>query len=169
MVCQDDDDLLLSLYLHEGVVNNLVQDDGDLHLHNDNIEDFCLALEGVSHFIYLAWNAGFQRCVTRLEMEIQAEIDKFIMLSNLLINSREQPDPGRLRRLLFDAVQFSRGLSVTERARYRDANNFAAKYCWYLETNGFLKQGLEQVLLRELRRFYRLDLRGKLRRIDCFH
>ena len=48
------------------------------------MECFCLALEGVSHFLYLIWNASFDRSVTLLEMELQAEIDKFVMLGIFL-------------------------------------------------------------------------------------
>lgn len=167
LVSQENDDLLLSLFLHESVVKNLNSDGGVFHLHDENLEDFCIALEGISHFIYVVWNAGFRRRITRLEMEIQAEVDKFIVLSKLLHGHKSQIRPGHLRRVLFDTVRYSPQLDAAERVRYRDANNFAAKYCWYLESNRYLEQ--EQGLLREIRRFYRLDLRGKLRRIGCLH
>ena len=79
LVCQDEDDLQLSLYLDDEVLDNLRMNGSYIDLHQENIQDFCLALEGASHFVYLIWNAMFARCVTRLEMELQAEIDKFIL------------------------------------------------------------------------------------------
>ncbi len=36
------------------------------------------ALEGVSHFVYLAWNAGHDKPVSLLELEMQAEVDKYV-------------------------------------------------------------------------------------------
>jgi hypothetical protein len=47
-------------------------------LHAGNLADYWTALEGVSHFIYLAWNAGHDRGVSLLELELQAEIDKYV-------------------------------------------------------------------------------------------
>lgn len=168
-VHQDDEALNLSLYLHDGIVENLKMQGKNLYLHTGNIEDFCLALEGISHFVYLIWNATYRRSVTRLEMEIQAEIDKFIMLSRFVTRLHVHLYPGQLRRLLFESVSFRKGMSDEETQRYRDANFFAEKYCWFLESRKYLHPGLEQELLKEIRRFYRLNLKGKLNRINYPH
>lgn len=169
LVCQEKDDLLLSLYLHDGIVENLKMDATGIPIHKGNIEDFCLALEGISHFIYLIWNATFERSVTKLEMEIQAEVDKYIMLSKYMHQRYIRPAPGQLRQLLFESVRYREGLTDEETQRYRDANYFAEKYCWILESKNYLNKGLEQGLLKELRRFYRLNLKEKLRRINYLH
>ena len=42
-----------------------------------NFADFCLAVEGVSHFVYVALRAARERPVSPLELELQAEVDKF--------------------------------------------------------------------------------------------
>lgn len=169
LIRQDEDELLLSLYLHNGIISNLETVDNRLHLHHGNLEDFCLALEGISHFLYLIWNARYTRSVTILEMELQAEIDKFILLGMLLRQQRQPPAPGRIRDLLFESIRYHDHLQAEELQRYRDASAFAEKYCWYLESSFTLKQGRELQLLRELRRFYRLGLTGKLRRINYLH
>lgn len=169
LIRQEKDELLLSLYLHEGVISNLETTGGKLHLHRDNLEDFCLALEGISHFLYLIWNARHRRSVTVLEMELQAEIDKFIMLGMLLQQQSRTPAPGVIRDLLFESIRYHEHLQADELQRYRDASAFAEKYCWYLESSFTLRQGTELKLLRELRRFYRLGLREKLRRINYLH
>jgi len=169
LVCQEEDDLRLSVFLEDGVLDNLKMTGSDIDLHHGNIQDYCLALEGTSHFVYLIWNAMFERCVTRMEMELQAEIDKFILLSRHTSQSQIQEYPGQLRRLLFETVSYQVGLSDQEVQRYRDANFYAEKYCWFLESRNFLKAGLEQGLLREVRRFYRLNLEDKIRRINCLY
>ena len=166
LLYQGDDDLQLSVYLEEKVLDNLKMNGPDIDLHHGNIEDFCLALEGTSHFVYLIWNAMFERSVTMLEMEMQAEIDKFIFLSRYAAHRQAQPAPGQLRRLLFETISFQDNLTEQEVQRYRDANFYAEKYCWLLESRNFLNVGLEQELLKELRRFYRLNLENKLRRIN---
>jgi len=169
LVCQENDDLFLSLYLQHEILENLKFNGPGIHIHKGNINDFCLALEGTSHFVYLIWNASFQRSVTRLEMEIQAEIDKFIILSKYACQKHLRPLSAQLRSLLFESVQYRAGLSDLEYRRYRDANFFAAKYCRFLESRNYLRDGLEQDLLKELRRFYRLNLKDKLRRINYLH
>lgn len=163
---QDYDELQLSVYLEDGVLQNLRMDGPVMDLHQGNIEDICLALEGTSHFVYLIWNATFDRSVTRMEMELQAEIDKFIFLSRCTMRKKITPAPGQLRRLLFETNSYHDHLSELEIQRYRDANFYAGKYCWLLESRNFLNAGQEQGLLRELRRFYRLNLENKLRRIN---
>lgn len=168
LVSQDDDVLRLSVYLEDEVLANLKFDEAGIDLHHGNIQNFCLALEGTSHFVYLIWNATFERSVTRLEMELQAEIDKFIFLSRHARLRQSRAAPGQLRRLLFESAVYRDGMSEQEMQRYRDANFYAGKYCWGLESRNFLKTGQERGLLRELRRFYRLNLEDKLRRINCY-
>lgn len=169
LVCEEEDDLLLSLYLHHRIIRNLTTSGELPYLHSGNLEDFCLALEGISHFLYLIWNARYRRSVTVLEMELQAEIDKFIMLGTILRQQSQAPAPGQIRDLLFESVRYHDHLRSEELQRYRDASAFAEKYCWYLESSFTLKQGMELQLYRELRRFYRLGLEEKLRRINYLH
>ena len=160
---------MLSLYLHHGVIRNLETRDNDLQLHAGNLEDFCLALEGISHFLYLIWNARHRRCVTVLEMELQAEIDKFIVVGMVLRQQCQAPAPGQIRDLLFESARYHDHLQEKELQRYRDASAFAEKYCCFLELGFTLKRGMELQLYKELRRFYRLGLAEKLRRINYLH
>ena len=102
-------------------------------------------------------------------MELQAEIDKFIMLGLLLQQQSQTPAPGVIRDLLFESIRYHEHLQAEELQRYRDASAFAEKYCWYLESSFTLRQGTELKLLKELRRFYRLGLKDKLRHINYIH
>ena len=165
LIRQDDDELSLSLYLHNDVVEKIRRDDPVQHLHEGNLEDFCLALEGVSHFLYLSWNASFDRSVTLLEMELQAEIDKFVMLVLCLEKQNKRVAPGKLRQMLFETASFHKELDESEQRRYRDASYFAEKYCWRLESDYMNNRGRGQ-LLQELRQFYRLTQMDKLSRIN---
>jgi hypothetical protein len=171
LLLQDKDDLHLSLYLHTGVVENLSHYDTAMEIHEDNLEDFCLALEGISHFLYVIWNARYDRSITMLEMELQAEVDKFIVLSGCLNQQISRHDsPGKLRQLLFGSTTFGTNLTTEELHRYQDAGNYAKQYCRHLESRfSLFSEGREQALLNELRRFYRLGLGEKLRRINSVY
>lgn len=164
LVFQDGDELAVALYLDRGVVEKLAEDGSTAILHHDNIGEFLLALEGISHFVCLVWNAGRRRGVSLLELEMQAEIDKFIALSSIMAGQRTDWEPKTLRSWLFDQPHFDESLDDNERQRYIEANHFAGKYCCHLERRHW-KGGprrLGHELLGDLRRFYRLSQADKI-------
>jgi len=153
------------LYLDAELVGRLEQDDPLARLHSANLEDYLTALEGVSHFVYYAWNAARDKAVTLLEMELQAEVDKFVTTTLLLKRQGERP-PQALHRLLFDVPRLDPRLGDDEIDRYRQANRYAAKYCAQLAPELSEASAAAQVQ-RELRRFYRLPQAGKMEHIDA--
>ena len=68
----------MSLYLDPALLERLTREDPLQRLHAGNVADWWTALEGVSHFLYLAWNAGHDKPVSLLELEMQAEVDKYV-------------------------------------------------------------------------------------------
>ncbi|MDH3689568.1 MAG: hypothetical protein OEU36_08845 [Gammaproteobacteria bacterium] len=155
------DEIGVSLFVDEDVITSLDPTDPTIGLTIQNIEEFCLALEGVSHFLYLAWNAHHQRSVTLLELELQAEVDKYITLVDLLQQEGDMEALRRLRNWLFEKVSFDPNLSEEQLTRYRDANHYAGKYCMNLESL-CLNGCADEELLRQLRRFYRLTQGEKI-------
>lgn len=167
-VFQNQGELNLSLYLHDDVVKSLEKQDPQKRLDQDNLQDFCLALEGTSHFVYLTWNARHDRPVTMLEMELQAEVDKFVMISEYMRRQTAGLEPGVLRRLLFESPSYHDDLNPEESRRYREANSFAERYCRSLD-QGYIQGRNNTGLLRELRRFYRFRKSAKLAYISRYH
>ena len=155
-------ELSLALYLDDRALTNLARHDPGAGLHEHNFFDFCLAVEGVSHFIYVALCAAADRPVTALELELQAEVDKFV--SCLLCDESSADNPGRLRARLFERIQFANDLDHHERARYETANGEARRYVHGLERRFLGQLGERRIgaMLEELRRFYRLSLEAKL-------
>src|SRR5262245_40271633 len=47
----DPDGVELALYIAPEIVGALERDDPHRHLHAGNLENFCIALEGISHFV----------------------------------------------------------------------------------------------------------------------
>ena len=154
---EDQDTLNLSLFLDQDIVDRLKEDSPAEQLHDGNLDAFWLAVEGVSHFLYLLWNVKHQRPVSCLEMELQAEIDKFYAACELLREQNTRGQEGPLFQILFDRCEFIQG---SNRPRYIRANELAARFC-----RQRLEQGLasdKQALRTELRRFYRLSHHHKL-------
>ncbi len=113
-------------------------------------------IEGVSHFVYLAERARTELPTTRLELEIQAEVDKFVMLWL----SRDRVEPGwrrAVREMLYGNVRFLHPPQSEPGARYRLANRLAAKLVTALERRS------DQSAQSSLVRFYRAGQAEKIR------
>ncbi len=115
---------------------------------------FTTAAEGVSHFVYLTLQALKDQTVSLLELEVQAEIDKFATSALHLWREGERHRSPELRVRLFDRVHYRDGLESDERDRYVTANRLARGYARFLESR-FLAKGHLEGLLRELRQVYR--------------
>ena len=164
LIRQDGESLDLALYLDPDLLRRLDDNDPTESLHGDNLHDFWMALEGISHFLYLTWNAGHERSVSLLEMELQAEVDKYILAAFLFGRQMRGLVPKALYRQLFHAARFDERLDAAERYRYQSANYFAGRFCSYIEKE-FLKPGARSGLVNTLRRFYRLTQQRKIKAI----
>ena len=167
LVAQDEDGVEVSLYVDRAVIERLAERCPLRSLCEANLADYCTALEGVSHFHYFVWSAGRERSVSLLELELQAEVDKYASALRLLLEQRGGRFPAELFDRLFDCVAFLPGLSPSERSRYQEAHRFAARFCRRLEER-FLRrrQARPDALLAELRNFYRLGRHAKLRHAE---
>lgn len=163
LVQERQDDLGLTLYLDPAVMEMLEENDPLHSLNEENLDSFLTALEGVSHYLYLVWNARHGRGVSLFELELQAEVDKFAAAVLLLARQRGFRVPRRLHERLFAAPVFDPALRGPELRRYRSANHYAARYCERLRRDCLQERRVS--LVRELRRFYRLTHRHKLEHI----
>lgn len=157
----------MSLYLDPALLERLALADPMVRLHDGNVADYWTALEGVSHFLYLAWNAGHDKPVSLLELEMQAEIDKYV--ASYWLMRRQFPDrfPGELLRLLFEKTRIDPRLARGREAMYREASRYAEKFCRRLEQSLRGARGdSEGEVLAELRRFYRLTNARKVAHIE---
>ena len=165
LIQQDGEDVDLSLYLEAALFQRLETENPLRHLHARNIDSFCVVLEGVSHFLYLAWHAAADRRISLLELELQAEVDKYAVLAMLLKSQQRCSLPVWLRRWLFEKVSFRSSLDSRQLERYLHANHFARRYCRHLERRFRWRwNGVD--LVQELRHFYRLGQSQKIRLIN---
>lgn len=168
LIAEHEDGLDLSLYISADVIKHLENSHPEDLIQQGKYSEFCLMLEGVSHFLYIVWNANHQKKVTLLEMELQAEIDKFILLQSMLDESTNRHQVNRLRNWLFETNEYDEFLSEDELERYEQANYYAGKYCMGLQQQ-YKMYDLNNGLLKELRRFYRLGQEDKIRYINQLH
>lgn len=159
LFAEHEDELSVGLFVDDQVLTNLERHDPTWALHDGNLGDFLHVVEGVSHFVYLTWRAQKDEQVSALELELQAEIDKYVTC--LLSFDSERVPSRRLRHRLFVDFDFEPDLDAEERDRYRVANANASSYSRSLEER-FFETGRIPSMLAELRRFYRMSLRAKL-------
>ena len=165
-VTHDRDGVRIGLYIDVAVIERLTRHDPIVSLDAANLHDFCTALEGVSHFHYLMWSVMRGREVTLLELELQAEVDKYASALTLMTQQGEGRFPGSLHSRLFDRVSFLPHLDAASRQRYEEANRHAARFCRSLEERFLRRRQLRpEAWLSELRRFFRCSHQEKIRQL----
>ena len=154
IVRQSADSLELIVMLPEASVEALLAPGGV-----ENMDAYLGAIEGISHFIHLAERVRTRLPTTLLELELQAEVDKFAILTD---GSADLPatELQSLHRRLYEDVRYLHP-SATERGqRYRLANGLAAKLWSHL-----INEGPSAANRGILRRFYRASQAEKIRMV----
>jgi hypothetical protein len=144
MVRDADDAVELALYLPS---------DSDDSPHDAYVQ----LIEGVSHFVYVAERARIDLPATALELELQAEVDKFVLLAfdeGELDHSRARA----VHRSLYEDVAFLHAEDSEPGRRYRLANELAARVAIRLAANA-PRSGHRAFL----QRFYRSGQADKIR------
>ncbi|MEO8900911.1 MAG: hypothetical protein ABI488_04625 [Polyangiaceae bacterium] len=113
--------------------------------------------EGVSHFLYLAERARVHLPVTQLELELQAEVDKFVLSLGFCTESARQ-----LLDRLFDSPQFLDPEDSEAGARYRLAHQLAARFVSRVVVANDRDRARER-----LRSFYRAGQAEKIRLVSA--
>ncbi len=157
----------LGLYIDGAVLARLAEHDPLRALDGGNIADFWTALEGISHFSYLMWNAGHQRGISQLELEVQGEVDKYIATLWLLRAQHPGHRPRELLPALFEKTRVDPRLSPARQHLYATATHLAARFCARLEAALLSnRQAARHSAITALRRFYRLGSTRKLQHIQ---
>ncbi len=163
LLAETQDGVGVSLYLDPNLHGRLGRANPVGALTEHNLADYCTALEGVSHFVYSTWRLEQDLPVSLLELETQAEVDKYAVTVFLLADQQGGGYPAQVHARLFDRVSFDARLQPDQYLRYRTAHRCAAHYCRRLE-HRFVSRGeaRTEALVRELRKFYRLRNTAKL-------
>lgn len=130
------------------------------------LDELCQVVEGVSHFLYLAERARRELPATQLELEIQAEVDKYVVLvlGDVLHGAQGVFEAARsrvMRARLFERVIFLHAEGTERGERYRVANDVAARVAHGLE-RAIVRGGSGEAARLFLRRFYAAGQREKI-------
>jgi hypothetical protein len=164
LVAQQGDELSVGVVLDASVGAGLERADPRERLDGSNLGPFSTLTEEVSHFLYVLFRARSDRPVTQLELELQGEVDKYLVALFFRGLYEEGALSERLRQLLFARYELVPGLSAESCERYHEASRLANRYCRWLEAR-YLKRRSREALARETRRFWRLGQREKLETI----
>ncbi len=161
----DQEELQLGLYFRPELMQILESHNPLERLDSSNLDAFCVAVEEVSHFHLVVNRAQAHQGVSRLELEWQGEIDKWLLAGAFLEKQTGDLHLPQLTRLIFDG---SFCYTTQDQNLYEEAHRLAARYCYKLLP--FLqdcpaRQRAEK--LREAcRETYGLQWAGKLKTID---
>ena len=162
LLAEEEDGLSLSVYLDKETLSRLISDDPLTRVRADRLEDLWAVLEGISHFNYLVSSAQLERPVTLLELELQAEVDKYVTTVALLLAQGDTQLLSKLHSWLFESVTFRPELDAEQVARYRTANDYASRFCHQLR-DAFIAGS--ETAASELRMFSRMSQQGKISHI----
>ena len=166
LMTHDEEGVRVGVFIDQRVLDRLSARDPLHALDDDNLPDYCTALEGVSHFHYLMWSLARGRTVSLLELELQAEVDKYACALALLLQQSGGRFPGSLHARLFSAVSFLPQTDAAVRRRYEEANRCAARYCRALDERYLRRRkSRPEAWIAELRRFFRCGHHEKMRQL----
>ena len=145
LVCEQEDGVDVAVFVAAAHLKRLQSAHSPVQAAAEHFDSFCVATEGVSHFLLLADRARRGEPVSMLELEVQAEVDKFICA---ILHHPDRADEWWHR--LFRSSRLAEGLSPDEVARYTEAARLAAPFCADLS-----KVPHADALLQILRAFWR--------------
>jgi len=129
----------------------------------EQLKAFSVASEEVSHFHYLLFNLMRNRPISEFELELQGEIDRFLILFF------SKPFGEKSSKIIFDEVyeqlfcnfSFAKRLTVAQRQRYEDASIYAKRFFQKMRAS-FSEKSKWHLVLKRARIFYQMDLNHKI-------
>ena len=158
--------ITLGIYLNEPV-REVLSDFPTWEESNWNLRQmnaFTIAAEEVSHFHYLLSRTIQRRPVSQLELEMQGEVDKFLLA---FFAEKSAPPKERFEKLLdqfFLHFRLREDLDEEQVERYTQASQVAKRFI--LQCEAYLTDPVAfQKGLKIIRRFYELGCAEKLSRV----
>jgi hypothetical protein len=155
----------VALYYPDAMIRALEENPPTRGLRDENVDAFATLVEELDHLLVLAERAANERAVSLFELELHANVSKWLVLSRFLAGSRGRlSERARiwLRWHLFHKRRWS-DRDPAVRARYRDAARHAVGFL-----GGLAASTRPARRLRLLRRFHGAPVTEKLSMIRGF-
>jgi hypothetical protein len=154
----------LGIYLSPPVREELTTfNDWGKHWTTAQLNAFCVACEEISHFHYLIFNLERNRPVSEFELELQGEIDKFLLVF-FAHYSDGRSEIERFEQIfiqLFEEFRLSPGLSELQKQRYLDASQYAKQFFRKFKEH-LIDERRRLNFFSKTRQFYQMDLARKI-------
>jgi hypothetical protein len=124
-----------SIYYPDAMIRRLEQQPPDRGLNDGNVDAFAVLVEELDHLLVTAERAHARRSVSRLELELHANVSKYLVLARFLTGRARRLVAGKrlwLRHHLFHKREFS-APDPAVRTRYAEAARFALGFLDRLE------------------------------------
>jgi hypothetical protein len=142
LVHDNPDGLAAHIYFPDRLIRRLEDSPPMRGLCERNVDDFATFVEELDHFLFLAERARQKRHVSLLELELQANVTKYLVCALFLAGGSDRRPRGGagldgenrlwLHYHLFEKIEFAEPDPVV-RSRYRDALRFARRFIDRLE------------------------------------
>ena len=158
------DTLKVSIYYPDALIRELEDNDPRLGIHDENIDLCASFVEELDHFLFIAQNYKSNRPFSLLELELQANVTKYLVLKYFVaLQNRSLKLSEFDREYIKHHLFYKRNFDVedtSERKRYEDAGKFGMMYTEYIDR---LPQ---EDRLRDLRQFSRMTCPSKIKHIQ---
>ena len=156
--------LKVSIYYPDELIRELESNDPRLSLHDGNVDLCASFVEELDHFLFIAQNYKQNRPFSLLELELQANVTKYLVLKYFIVLQNKSIklskfDKEYIRYHLFYKRKYDIE-DTSERKRYEDAVKFGMMYTKHID---LLPQ---EDRLRDLRQFSRMTCPSKIRHIQ---
>ena len=158
------DTLKVSIYYPDALIRELEDNDPRLGIHDENIDLCASFVEELDHFLFIAQHYKSNRPFSLLELELQANVTKYLVLKYFVaLQNRSLKlsrfDKEYIRHHLFYKRKFDIE-DTSERKRYEDAGKFGMMYTEQIDLLSHEER------LRDLRLFSRMTCPSKIRHIQ---
>ncbi len=156
--------LKASIYYPDELIKVLENNDPRIGLHDDNIDVCASFVEELDHFLFIAQNFKLNRPFSLLELELQANVTKYLVLKYFIALQNKsvrlsKGDKEYIRHHLFYKRKYNID-DPSERKRYEDAKIFGMIYTKYMDLLS------HEDRLRDLRQFSRMTCSSKIRHVQ---
>jgi len=160
MLAVQEDELYVGLKFNQATVDHAVVYEESEPFSSRRIAALLVIIEEVSHFHLLTQRAQFNLETTQLELEWQAEVDKLIVLSELVEERGARIILRGLHHFIVLGFKIREGLSPDEIVRYQEATRYFDLF-WRDKLAPLLTQGIDFGMRKPdvratLRELYRL-------------
>ncbi len=158
------DRLKVSIYYPDELIKVLEDNDPRIGLHDDNIDACASFVEELDHFLFIAQNFKLNRPFSLLELELQANVTKYLVLKYFIALQNKsvrlsKGDKEYIRHHLFYKRKYNID-DPSERKRYEDAKIFGITYTKYIDLLS------HEDRLQDLRKFSRMTCSSKIRHVQ---